>query len=789
MIPLPPKRLYKSLPLRMSAPVVVATCLIGLGLYFFVLRSVSEFADSQIREALATISSEVYDLCDENFTELVQAGKIGNRKAEIIKKAVTLGIIEEYAQWNDLRCRVSGQLQGDLLQYRIKPDLMAYIIDNHATVTGATFQFQGKRYYFQHFQFKPWGWHVDLVKDTKAYAPLIARVKKAYIVTAGLLLLGLILILLFQERLLRRPLNHIINSMRAGSSIDYKGIYELEFLSDNIARMRRSLEEKNVWVEHLYRIAITNRGEDFFKRAAEALSNALDAHTLIFRYHPAENRLLPVALSNPGLVKGASDDLSKGLPGLEIVAAQESVIITARAHERFPLAQVLTQAKAESYVGVPIFNREKAVTGVMHVFGERRAFNQWDLNLIKTVGQIVAVEFEYLAKESDKTRLETQLQQSKKMEAIGLLAGGVAHDLNNVLSGVVSYPDLLLLDLPEDSPLRKPILTIQKSGQKAAQIVQDLLTLARRGVRDKQVLNLNTILTDYLQSPEYKELQARNPWVSVEINLERHLLNIEGSAAQIVNIVMNLVSNAAEAQPSGGKTAITTHNRYVDHPMDGFEKIPKGEFVALEIQDRGLGISSGDLLRIFEPFYSKKVMGKSGTGLGMAVVWGTIHDHDGFIDVESQEGIGTTFRLYFPVTREKAVPHKGPIPVEEYMGQKETVLVIDDVQEQRDIAANILGKLNYTVTAVSSGEAAVEYMASNSADIVVLDMIMEPGIDGLETYRRIAKHHPGQRAIIASGYSETDRVRIAQELGVGEYIKKPYSLEKIGIAVHQELKK
>ncbi len=789
MITLPLKRLYKSLPLRISVPVVVATCLIGFGLYFFVLRSVSEFADSQIRESLATLSTGVYDLCDENFTELVQAGKIGNRKAEIIKKAVTLGIIEEYAQRNGLRCQVSDRQQGALLQYRIEPGLIAYIITDHAIGIDAAFQFQGRRYYFQHFQFKPWGWHVDLLKDTRAYAPLIARVKKAYIVTGGLLLLGLILILLLQERLLRQPLNRIINSMRAGGSIDYKGIYELEFLSDNISRMRRSLEEKNVWVEHLYRIAITNRGEDFFNRVVETLSEALDAHALIFRYHPAENRLHPVALSSPGPGSNAPEDLAKGLPGLEIVAAQESVIITARAHERFPLAQVLTQARAESYVGVPIFNRKEVVTGVMHVFGHRRAFTEWDLNLIKTVCQMVAVEFEYLAKERDKARLETQLQQSKKMEAIGLLAGGVAHDLNNVLSGVVSYPDLLLLDLPEDSPLKKPIITIQKSGQKAAQIVQDLLTLARRGVRDKQIFNLNAILTDYLQSPEYEELQARNPRVSVEINLDRHLLNIEGSATQIVNIVMNLVSNAAEAQPSGGKTTLSTHNRYVDHPLDGFEKIPEGEFAVLEIQDRGLGISSGDLLRIFEPFYSKKVMGKSGTGLGMAVVWGTIHDHDGFIDVESQEGVGTTFRLYFPVTRAKAVPHKGPIPVEEYMGHKETVLVIDDVPEQRDIATNILGKLNYTVTAVSSGESAVAYMASHSADIVVLDMIMEPGIDGLETYRRILKHHPGQRAIIASGYSETDRVKIAQELGVGKYIKKPYTLEKIGIAVHQELKK
>ena len=789
MIRLSLKRLYKSLPLRMTVPVVVATCLIGAGLYAIVLRSVSEFADSQIGEALTTVTDEVYAICDKNFTELMQAGKIGDRKAEIIKKAITLGVIEDYARRGNLGCRISDRQKGDLLRHQIAPDLMAYIEANDAAGTGATFQFKDKRYSFKHIQFNPWDWHIDLVKDTKAYAPLIARVKNVYIVTAGLLLLGLILIILLQERLLRQPLNQIIQAMRSGRSPEYKGIHELEFLSDNISRMRLSLEEKNRWVEHLYRIAITNRGADFFKRVAEALSEALSVHTLIYSYQPAENRLRPVAISGHSLSDEAVENLSEGLPGMEIIAGKEPVVLTEKAHERFPLAKCLTQVEASSYAGMPIFDRKQAVTGVMHVYGKDRAFDEWDLNLVKTVCQIVAMEFEYLEREDDRAKLETQLQQSRKMEAIGLLAGGVAHDLNNVLSGVVSYPDLLLMDLAEDSPLKQPILTIQKSGQKAAQIVQDLLTLARRGVRDKQILNLNTILNEYLQSPEYAKLQSRNRQVAIETDLQDHLLNIEGSAAQIVNIIMNLVSNAAEAQPSGGRTTITTRNRYVDHSLDGFEKIPEGEYAILEIQDRGLGISQQDLLRIFEPFYSKKVMGKSGTGLGMAVVWGTVHDHDGFIDVESEEGVGTTFALYFPVSRKKAIPHRGPIPVEEYMGDGQTVLVIDDVKEQQDIAVNILGKLNYTVTAVSSGEAALDYMASRPVDILVLDMIMEPGIDGLETYERIAAQHPGQKAIIASGYSETDRVKTAQDMGVGKYIKKPYTLEKIGLAVHQELKK
>jgi len=391
--------------------------------------------------------------------------------------------------------------------------------------------------------------------------------------------------------------------------------------------------------------------------------------------------------------------------------------------------------------------------------------------------------------EMEKMELEERLVRSQKMESLGLLAGGVAHDLNNVLSGIVSYPDLLLIDLPEDSPLRKPILTIQSSGQKAAEIVQDLLTLARRGVSISEVLNLNEIIIDYLKSPEYNKLLKYNPDVYVKTNLETELLNIKGSSIHLKKTIMNLVSNAAEAQSSFGKIVISTKNKYIDIPMKGYEEIREGDYAILEVADKGTGIANEDLSRIFEPFYTKKVMGRSGTGLGMAVVWGTVQDHHGYINIESSEGEGTTFYLYFPITREKPEKDKDLKPIDDYLGNKETILIVDDVKEQREIAASILNRLNYSVTAVSSGEAAVEYMKINSADLLVLDMIMDPGIDGLETFKKILEYHPRQKAVIASGFTEIDLVEKAQKHGLGQYIRKPYTLEKIGTAVKTELGK
>jgi CheY-like chemotaxis protein len=234
---------------------------------------------------------------------------------------------------------------------------------------------------------------------------------------------------------------------------------------------------------------------------------------------------------------------------------------------------------------------------------------------------------------------------------------------------------------------------------------------------------------------------------------------------------------------------IKTANRYLDRPVPGYDEIHEGDYVVLSVSDTGEGISAEDMKRIFEPFYTKKIMGRSGTGLGLAVVWGTVKDHDGYINVQSVEGKGTTFTLFFPVTREEVPDERQSIPVSEYMGRGESVLVVDDVQGQRELAGKMLTKLNYRVTMVGSGEDAVAYLGKNGVDLIVLDMIMDPGMDGLDTYRKILEMYPTQKAIIVSGFSESDRVRHAHALGAGAYVRKPYRSENLGLAVRKELDK
>ena len=392
--------------------------------------------------------------------------------------------------------------------------------------------------------------------------------------------------------------------------------------------------------------------------------------------------------------------------------------------------------------------------------------------------------------ENEKTELREQLNRSKKMEALGLLAGGVAHDLNNVLSGIVSYPDLLLESLPADSSLRKPLTTIRDSGTKAAAIVQDLLALARRGIVTYDVVNLNQVVTEYLSSPEHKHLQSRYPLTRLAVSLENSLLNIRGSVSHLCKTLMNLVTNAFEAQPEGGLIRIVTANHYLEETLKGYESILPGEYVLLRVEDSGTGIAKEDIKRIFEPFYTKKVMGhRSGTGLGMAIVWGTIQDHRGYIDVQSRKGKGTIFELYFPLTREEPIEKQTEVPAKHLVGAGQQLLVIDDIPEQRHIADTILTNLGYKVTTVESGEAALLLLREQAFDLVVLDMIMDPGMDGLDTYRKIIEKYPGQKAIITSGYSETDRVKEAQRLGAGQYLRKPYTFKALGLAVQLELRR
>ncbi len=378
--------------------------------------------------------------------------------------------------------------------------------------------------------------------------------------------------------------------------------------------------------------------------------------------------------------------------------------------------------------------------------------------------------------EMEKKELSERLMRSEKMEAVGQLAGGVAHELNNVLTGIVNYPDVILMNLDDRDFVRKSIKRIKESGLKAAAIVEDLLALARRGLSKTEIFNLNLITKDFLKSPEFEKISGFFPGIKFETDLDKNLKNMKGSWVHLNSTLMNLVKNAAESIKNKGKVIIKSRNIKSSGKLFG----KKGEdYILLSVADTGAGISEKEKIKIFEPFYSKKILGRKGTGLGMSVVWGTVKDHMGFINIKSTKKKGSEFELFFPVS-ELPMPdtlHGNEEKIPEGRGEK--ILIVDDEEYIRDIAGYYLKRMNYDVRMVASGEAAVNAFKKEKYDIFLLDMIMPSGYDGLETFLELSKIDPSVKAVIVSGYSETKRVKMALESGRCHFLKKPFTFQRI----------
>ena len=437
------------------------------------------------------------------------------------------------------------------------------------------------------------------------------------------------------------------------------------------------------------------------------------------------------------------------------------------------------------HIGVPAVagGKVKLVLGVGNKETDYTDDDVSQLQIIANEIQNIVAQQRFAEKQE---QLSLQLKQAQKMEAIGLMAGGVAHDLNNILSGLVGYPELILKKLPGDSPLRKFVEDIQESGKRAALVVSDLLTVARGAASKRVLCSLNALVQEYLESPEFRKLETYYPDITINRKLDALEANIVCSSVHIKKCIMNLVINGAEAIPGPGLIEISTGNLKVDISSSKKLKLAPGRYTVVSVRDNGKGISQEDLEHIFEPFYTKKELGRSGTGLGLTVVWNTMEEHDGHVLVESTDS-GTCFRLFFPTSDEETLPENMEEAADIMTNAREHILVVDDEPQLRDLACEMLRSLGYDVDAVDSGESAVQYVKEKPVDLIVLDMLMDPGMNGHETFKQIIGFNPRQKAVIASGFSESDNVKAALALGASVYIKKPYLLNDLGKAVKNAL--
>ncbi len=464
---------------------------------------------------------------------------------------------------------------------------------------------------------------------------------------------------------------------------------------------------------------------------------------------------------------------------------QRRPVVTNEYAEPSPLKKGIPEGhvRIARHMNVPIFDNDRIVI-VAGVGNKSTAYDDTDIRQLTLLMSGLWSIVQYRRSQEQALTLQDKLERAERMESLGVLAGGVAHDLNNMLGPVVGFSELVLRDLPNDSKIASRVAKIMKSAQDAADVIQDLLTLARRGRYEMCPLLLNDVITSYLESPGFAKLKERHPNAQLDLALAPDLKPINGSHVHLSKVIMNLVANACEAMPDSGILSLQTETHHIKTLFSGYAKIEEGEYVVLKVKDSGIGISQEDLAKIFEPYYSKKKLGLSGSGLGLSVVYGVAKDHGGYYDVFSELGQGTEFVLYFPVCGD-ALPIKED-QINIAFGT-EHVLIVDDSPDQRELAKEIVSTLGYRVDVVEDGHEALRFLKRQSVDIIMLDMIMETGFDGLDTYREILKIRSDQKVVIVSGFSATERVEAMQALGAGTYVRKPYNMNSIAKALRDEL--
>jgi PAS domain S-box-containing protein len=383
---------------------------------------------------------------------------------------------------------------------------------------------------------------------------------------------------------------------------------------------------------------------------------------------------------------------------------------------------------------------------------------------------------------TERKHLETQLQQARKMEAIGTLAGGIAHDFNNLLMGILGSTSLMLFNLESNHPHYEDLKNIEQHIQSGAELTKQLLGFARGGRYEVKSIDLNKLIkkTSEMFGRTKKEIRIYTKY-------QKNIWPVEADQSQIEQVILNLYVNAWQAMPGGGDLYLQSENVSFDEDHVKPLGIEHGRYVKLSITDTGVGMDEATRQRIFDPFFTTKEMGR-GTGLGLASVYGIIKNHGGIIDVNSKKGEGTTFTIYMPASDKGIVEEKG-VSGETLKGT-ETVLLVDDEDRIVDIGKKILKIMGYKVLIARSGKEAIELYKKNQAgiDIVVLDMIM-PEIGGGEAYDRLKEINPHVRVLLSSGYSIDGEATEILERGCNGFVQKPFSMKELSRRIREVLDK
>ncbi len=385
---------------------------------------------------------------------------------------------------------------------------------------------------------------------------------------------------------------------------------------------------------------------------------------------------------------------------------------------------------------------------------------------------------------SDRKRLEEQLLQSQKMEAIGQLAGGVAHDFNNLLQAILGYIELVLRKIPESDSNYNRLLEVKRAGERATVLTRQLLAFSRRQVLHLAILDINEVITELLQMfnrliGEDIELVFK-PW--------KHPSIARADRGQIEQVITNLCVNARDAMPDGGHLVIATSSVFADEAyIHGHEWAKPGPYVCISVTDTGTGMNDDTLQKIFEPFFTTKEKHR-GTGLGLSMVYGIIRQHQGMVQVYSEPGNGSCFRIYLPAETGARTDEHVQHELTEAPGGTENILMAEDDKQIRELTCSILQEAGYTVLIAGDGQEAIDIYMKHADEIQLLFMdIVMPRLSGRAVYDRVKEINPGIKCLFASGYSR-DGLHNNYILEEGLHLlQKPYSRNSLLRLIRQIL--